>query len=82
MTITCFAHKNVDCRERCNTQTVFIQAYYTLSIYKYVNYFNIFFKKIIFFFYKISRVRNGPEFGLLKKATCPNGAPRLLLYFI
>ena len=40
MTITCFAHKNVDCRERCNTQTVFTRANHTLSIYKYVNYFN------------------------------------------
>ena len=40
MTITRSAHKNIDCSERCNTQTVFTRAYYTLSIYKYINYFN------------------------------------------
>lgn len=40
MTITCFAHKNVGYREKCNTQIIFTLVYYTLSIYNYVNYIN------------------------------------------
>ena len=40
MTVTCFAHKNVGYREKCNTQIICTLVYYTLSIYNYVNYIN------------------------------------------